>query len=296
MSSSASPTIVEAYRYCRNLTREQAKNFYFAFITLPPKQRSAIYASYAFCRLCDDITDGSDLSIEQQAHALEGLRSDLGAAYEGHSSGPVFPAVMDSARTFDIPREYLDDIVRGVQVDLIKRRYQTFEELREYCYGVASTVGLVCIQIFGYKDPAAREYAIDLGLAMQLTNILRDLQEDAQRDRVYLPQDELTRFGYSDEDLINGVTNDRFRDLMAFQAGRARSLFLNGRKLLPLLPIRSRACVSVLEGLYSRILDRIEARNYDVFSERVGLSTPSKLALTLRLWTKSLLWDSILRR
>jgi phytoene synthase len=296
MSSPVSPEIVEAYRYCRDLTREQAKNFYFAFITLPPKQRSAIYASYAFCRLCDDITDGSDLTIEQQAGALDGLRFDLGAAYEGNPAGLVFPAVMDAARTFDIPLEYLDDIVRGVQVDLIKRRYQTFEELREYCYGVASTVGLVCIQIFGYKDPAAREYAIDLGLAMQMTNILRDLQEDALRDRVYLPQDELTRFGYSDEDLINGVTNDRFRDLMVFQVGRARSLFLSGRKLLPLLPIRSRACVSVLEGLYSRIIDRIEARNYDVFSDRVGLSTTSKLALTLRLWTKSLLWDSIRRR
>ncbi len=296
MGPTAAPEIVEAYRHCRELTREQAKNFYFAFITLPPRQRSAIYAAYAFCRLCDDITDGAELSLDGQAAALDELREDLRRAYDGAPSGPVLPAVMDAARTFDIPREYFDDIVAGVMVDLSKRRYETFDELREYCYGVASTVGLVCIQIFGYSHPSAREYAVDLGLGMQLANILRDLQEDAQRDRVYLPQEELARYGYGEEELRNGVVNDRFREMMAFQVERARALSSNGRNLLPLLPLRSRACVSVLQGLYWRILDRIEARGYDVFSERVRLSTPSKVALTLGLWTRSVLWDPLRRR
>jgi len=286
--STAAVSLAQAYRHCRTVTRRQARNFYYAFVTLPPRQRRAIYAAYAFCRLCDDVTDEPGLSPQEQATALEGLRQQLRQTYAGEPPGPVFTALLDAARTFHIPQEYFQEIINGVAMDLRQRRYKTFEELRRYCYGVASTVGLVCIQVFGYTDPKAREYAVDLGLAMQLTNILRDLGEDARRGRIYLPQEELARFGYSEEELLAGHVSDAFRRLMAFQVERARAYFASGRRLLPLLHPRSRACVAVLQGLYGRILDRIEERGYDVFRRRVSLSPWEKAALTLRLWLPSL--------
>ena len=174
-------------------------------------------------------------------------------------------------------------------MDLERRRYETFEELRAYCYGVASVVGLICVQVFGYKDPRARECAVDLGLAMQLTNILRDIQEDAARGRIYLPQEEMERFGYTNDELLHGVVNARFQELMRFQVARARHYFESGKRLLPLLPLTSRACPSILGGIYSRSLNRIEARDYDVFASRVSLSTQEKLLLVTRLWLQSLI-------
>ncbi len=277
----------QAYEYCRRLTKERAKNFYYAFITLPGEKRRAIYAAYAFCRLCDDATD-DDIAAAEKLRLVAEQRSLLAGLSAGRPDGQVYVALQDAIDTYGIPMEYLEEVINGVEMDISKTRYATFEELREYCYRVASSVGLVCIEIFGYDDPDAREHAVDLGLAMQLTNILRDVEEDMERDRVYIPQEELARFGCSEDDIFQGRVNDNFRDLMRFQVERAREYFRKGKRLLPLLSPRSRACPAVLHGTYSRLLDRIEASGYNVFGRRVSLSTGEKLVLMARLWANGI--------
>jgi phytoene synthase len=277
-----------AYEECRLITKREAKNFYFAFITLPPRKRNAIYAAYSFCRLADDAAD-EEMPLDDKLNLLGELRQKLSTTYSGNPSGRVFTALAHAANTFDIPEEYLQGVISGVETDLTKNRFQNFEELRTYCYQVASVVGLICIEVFGYSGEKARGYAIDLGLAMQLTNILRDVQEDLERDRVYIPLDEMRDFGYSVEDLKQGVINDPFHRLMKFQAQRARQYFDSGFKLLPFLSPRSRACPAVLGQIYSHVLDKIEARGFDVFSGRVSLSKREKYMVTARTWMKSLL-------
>ena len=277
-----------AYEECRLITRREAKNFYYAFITLPPQKRRAIYAAYAFCRLCDDAAD-EDLPTECKLELLGDLRGNLSRTYDGHPEGPIMIALSHAAEAFDIPEDYFAEVVSGVEMDLTKNRYEDFDELRTYCYRVASVVGLICLQVFGYSDGRAREYAVDLGLAMQLTNIMRDIKEDLERDRIYIPQSEMSEFGYSLEELKGGVINEPFARLMEFQAQRARNYFDSGFKLLPYLSPRSRACPAVLGQLYSHILDRIEGRGYNVFDGRVSLSRREKYLVTAQTWVKSLL-------
>lgn len=275
-----------AYQECRRITRREARNFYYAFILLPPERRRAIYVTYAFCRYCDDAVD-SGLSTDEKLRCLAELRDLLAQCYEGQSDEPVFVGLAQVVRDYAIPREYFDDVLSGMHSDLVKTRYQDFDELRQYCYQVASAVGLICIHIFGFKDERARAHAIDLGLAMQLTNISRDVKEDLEFGRIYLPQDEMARFGCTEEDLQAGRVNDAFRELMRFQACRARAHFRSGLQLLPYLSPRSRACAAVLGGIYSKLLDRIEAAGYDVFTQRVSLSTSEKLGVVVRSWAAS---------
>ena len=277
-----------AYEACRTITRREAKNFYYAFLTLPAAKRRAIYAAYAFCRHCDDSVD-EETSTEAKLKALSDLQANLDSTYSGSASSPVYVALADVARNYDIPQEYFQEIILGVESDLVKDRFQNFDELKEYCYRVASVVGLICLQIFGYEDDRAKEYAVDLGLAMQLTNIIRDVREDLDMGRVYLPQDEMARFGYSEDDLRNGVRNEAFLELMRFQSQRAREYFDRGFKLLPYLSRRSRACPAVLGALYSKVLDRIEASDYDVLESRVSLSKAEKIGITAKTWLGSML-------
>ena len=282
-----------AYDWCRDLTRREAKNFYYAFITLPPAKRRAIYATYAFCRLCDDAVDEDD-QPSRKLELLSGLRQQLevsfsGASPDGRELSPVFQALAHSSATYGIDQGLFQDIITGVESALATTRYRDFEELRAYCYHVASAVGLICIEIFGYNDPRASEFAIDLGLAMQLTNIIRDVEEDLGRDRVYLPQEDLDRFGYSEERLFAGEMDESFRELMQFQVERARGYFQSGLRLLPLLSRRARSCPAVMAGIYMRILDRAEAADFNVFNERPSLSKREKLFVMARVWTETLL-------
>ena len=277
-----------AYEHCQRIARTHAKNFYYAFRTLPLRKRRAIYATYAFCRACDDIAD-EDLPAEEKKRLVAEVRDRLAQRNDQEVQDPVFRALNDAVMAFDIPPHHLEEIVRGVEMDFTWRRFRGFEELRTYCYRVASAVGLVCIEVFGYRDPRAREYAVDLGMAMQLTNIIRDVKEDADRGRIYIPQDEIEAFGYSERDLMQGVRNDAFRELMRFQVDRARKYFASGRHLMPLLAPRSRACLAVLQAVYSLILDRIESSDFDVFRQRIGLSHREKLFLTAKLWATSLI-------
>ena len=277
-----------AYEACREITRREAKNFYYAFLTLPAAKRRAIYAAYAFCRHCDDSVD-EETSTDAKLKALTDLQASLDSTYSGNASSPVYVALADVAQKYDIPQDYFQEVIRGVESDLVKDRFQNFEELKEYCYRVASVVGLICLQIFGYENDDAKEYAVDLGLAMQLTNIIRDVREDFEMGRVYLPQDEMAGFGYTEEDLKNRVRNQAFHDLMEFQAQRATEYFNRGFKLLPYLSRRSRACPAVLGALYSKVLDRIEASGYDILESRVSLSKAEKIGITAKTWLGSML-------
>ena len=191
-----------AYEHCRRVARAQATNFYYAFRTLPKRQRRAIYAAYAFCRLCDDIAD-EDLPLDEKRRRFAETREMLRQSGTGGTAdSPVFVALGGAQAEFGIPTRLFEEVIEGVEMDLVRSRFDTFDELREYCYKVASVVGLICIEVFGYEDPDAREYAVDMGLAMQLTNILRDVREDAERGRIYLPLDEMAACGYTEDELF----------------------------------------------------------------------------------------------
>jgi phytoene synthase len=288
--------LAQAYEECRLVARREAKNFYYAFLTLPPEKRRAFYAAYTFCRYCDDSVD-SLTSDDEKLGMLGELRRKLSLTYQGQAlvgwagsaEDSVFLCLADVARQYEIPEEYFREVLAGVESDLVKHRYQNFEELRQYCYRVASVVGLICLQIVGYKDPRARDYAIDLGLAMQLTNIIRDVQEDLDLGRIYLPLEELAQFGYSEADLQAGRVNESFTNLMRFQAQRARHYFDRGFMLLPYLSPRTRACPAVLGQIYNKVLDRIESADYDVLHHRISLSTSEKVRVMAQTWLTSLL-------
>ncbi len=282
-------TLKQAYAECRRITKENAKNFYYAFIALPLEKRSAIYAVYSFCRFCDDAVDEPSLPMDEKLNRLANIRESLRNASSTGNANPVFMALADTIAKHQIPLSYFEEVIKGVEMDLTINRYNTFEDLRTYCYRVASAVGLICVEIYGYRESKVRGYAVDLGLAMQLTNIIRDVQEDLGQDRIYLPLDELDRFGYSEEDLKAGIVNEAFRNLMTFQAWRARRHFQSGLQLMPHLSLRSRTSPAVLAALYQRILDRIEATGFNVFDGRMSLNTREKYLLTATTWLKSLI-------
>jgi phytoene synthase len=277
----------DAYDYCEKLTRREAKNFYYGFMLLPSGQRRAIYSAYAFARQCDDIADAG-LPPAEAASQLAAYRRSLEACLDGRPDSPVFAALHRTVEEYRVPPEYFFDLIAGVETDLTRTRYETFDELKDYCYHVASVVGLICLEIFGYTGgETARRHAADLGVALQLTNILRDISEDAERGRIYLPLDEVEWFGYSEEELLARRVTQDFCRLIAFQVDRARHYYSLGRELLPHLPRRARACVGVMAGIYSSILDDIERDPGVVFERRVSLSAGQKLALAGRELVRS---------
>jgi 15-cis-phytoene synthase len=277
----ASPIpLSSSFAWCRRLARETAKNFYYAFQVLPRSQARAMDALYAFMRVTDDIADEEGETADKR-RALADWRGDLDAALAGAYSHPLHPALDAVVQRHRIPRGYLHAVIDGVQSDLEPVRFATFAELYRYCYHVASAVGLACIRIWGFRDPRAEEYAEAAGVAFQLTNILRDLGEDLDRGRVYLPQEEIERFDCPPESWRNGQRSDAFRRLMRFQVERARGYYARGMQLAPLLPAAGRAVFGVMTRIYRGLLDAIEARGYDVFSSRVRLSGWRKLRLVL---------------
>ena len=273
-------TLETAYERCRDIAREEARNFYYGFILLPPERRAGIYAAYAFSRRADDSVDG-DEPLDERLAAVAARRVELDACYAGDppAHDPVLVALTDAVRRFGIPRQHLEALLDGVEMDLTVSRYPDFPALKGYCDRVAGAVGLVSLHVFGFSDPRAPEHAADLGVALQLVNIMRDVAEDAERDRIYLPADEMAAHGVAERELLEGLVTPGFRALMRDQGERALDYFARGERLLPLLDRRARMCVSMLSGLYREILGQIEERDYDVFAGRVSLSTPHKLAL-----------------
>ncbi len=287
--------LVSAYALCRGITRGAAKNFYYAFLALPREKRDALCAVYAFMRHADDVSDHPSLEIEEKYTRLRGWRDHMHYAVEGHrTDDPVLFALSDAQNRFRIPVELLDKLIEGTGMDLetpqtaegspLTARYATFDDLYRYCYHVASVVGLVTIRVFGYRDPAAEPLAERCGVAFQLTNILRDVKEDASMGRVYLPADDLTRFGRTAAELdpralANGFDPARFRPVLELQAERAREFYRSADDLLPLIDEDSQPALWVLVEIYRRLLGKITTRGYDVFREKIRLSAAEKLGV-----------------
>jgi phytoene synthase len=257
-----------SYRYCREVARKRARNFYYSFIVLPREKRDAMCAVYAFMRYCDDIADGPDLRLNKSEMLERWRRSLDGAACQDSN---ILPAFHDAVSRFSIPLDYFHQLIDGAAMDLSIDHYSTFDQLYDYCYKVASVVGLTCIHVFGFDSPDAKKYAEYCGIAFQLTNILRDLKEDAENGRVYLPEEDLHAFGYSAEDLSSGVRDQRFRGLMRFEVARARG--------------RPGLCAMI--EIYSAILNAIERNHYDVFHHHISVAKTRKVAIAAKALVRS---------
>jgi phytoene synthase len=283
-----SPTLARSYAYCERLARREAGNFYTAFRLLPRPQRLAMCALYAFMRVADDLSDAPGPAAQRRV-PLDDWRRRLDRALAGHPSHLIHPGLEHAVRTYGIPRAYLDAVLDGVCMDLEPVRYDTFADLYRYCYHVASAVGLACIHVWGFDREEAKASAEAAGIAFQMTNILRDLAEDAARGRVYLPREDLERFGYTEEELRRGEHNDSFRALMRFEVERTRACYEAAGPLLGTLRPAGRAVFQVMSRTYRGLLEAIVRRDYDVFSARVRLSRWHKLWLALQ--ALPLRWD-----
>lgn len=293
----SSQELRDAYAHCRAITRHHAKTFYLATRFLPNEKQRSIFAIYALCRYVDDLVDETQDLINQKKipvsrleNVLKSWQQKLQKTYEtGKADNPILIAFADTLRQFEIPEKLPLELMEGVCMDLTKNRYETFEELYEYSYKVASVVGLMTSEVFGYSDPAALDHAVDLGIAMQLTNILRDIGEDARRDRIYIPQEDLRAFDLKDSDILNGKLDERFIALMDFQIARTRRYYESSDVGIQMLSSDSRLPVSLARYNYSRILDRIEKNKYQVFQKRAFLSTTEKLFILPRAWFATML-------
>jgi 15-cis-phytoene synthase len=285
-SQNGRSTLAKSFEWCRHLTRSSRSSFYLSFLTLPRNLFHDLCALYAFMRVSDDLGDDSAVPVWQRIASLEKWRSQLVQALDGGlCEHPVLPALADVVRRHEIPREYLVEVIDGVESDLTPRRFETFAELSDYCYHVAGAVGLCCVHIWGFSDPRAKDLAIDCGLAFQLTNILRDVAEDARVGRVYLPQEDLTRFGLRTEDLCSDKPFPRFRDLMAYEAARARTYFVRAKDLIPLCNPPARPILDAMMRTYAALLNAIEASAFDVQNRRIRVGFCGKMRITLgSLW------------
>ena len=274
-----------AERFCEQMARREAANFYWGFIALPRPQRTAIYALYDFARQVDDDADldGSTNRLERLDHH----RRRLHHARPGDSTDPVMSVLAHAMARYSIPTAELEMLIDGVEMDLTTTRYASWEELREYCHLVASVVGRMCVRIFGFRDPRALERADELGISLQLINILRDVREDAARGRIYLPLQELARFGISEDEILSGETPFSWPAFVKFQAERAHSHHRTGLRVTELIPTQPAICVRTMAGIYRRILERIEADPLLPLQRRASLSKATKLAVMARAWLQA---------
>jgi len=274
-------------------------SFYYSFLVLPPRKRTAIIAVWDFCRAVDDAVDevvpenewAGGLSDEARAKATAQVaiwRAEVAATYDGTPQTPQGVGLQPFVSEFNLPRKSFEDLVDGVEMDLHNVRYETFTALAEYCRRVASAVGLICLEIFGYRNQSAKAYAENLGLALQLTNIIRDVRTDLVRGRIYLPTEDLKRFGVSEDDLRSGQLSARVVELLRFECDRARSYYRRAAGHLPGEDARSLVAAEIMGGIYFEILRRIERRGYDVFSSRIRVPRPLRAVIALRLWMKAL--------
>ncbi len=268
-----------SYAFCRKVAKARAKNFYYSFVLLSRERKNAMCAMYAFMRYCDDLSDEPGATLAP----IERWRASLDKALQGKFDGhEMWPAFHDTVQRYRIPHQYFFDMIDGVASDLNPTAITTFQDLYAYCYRVASVVGLTTIHIFGFKDPQALLLAEKCGIAFQLTNILRDVQEDAANGRVYIPAEDLARFNVSESDLKASVSSPQFRELMRFEADRARGYYNQSRDLIGMVDRGSRSSLWALITIYSNLLERIRASNYDVLSRRIALSKWEKSWIVVR--------------
>lgn len=278
------PALQASHEFCREIARREARNFYLAFRLLPHQGRLSMCALYAFMRRTDDLADEAG-PVAGKEEALERWRDDLDAALAGHPARwPGLLALADTVTRCGIPTSLLHEVIEGVTMDLRPRRYANFDELADYCYRVASTVGLCCIHIWGYRsdDGKAERLAIGCGIALQLTNIIRDVREDARNGRIYLPEDDLVRFHVEPAAFLATAPSEPLREMLAFEARRAYDLYDQARELVPMISPEGRPVLLTIMGIYRALLDEIVRRDYNVLSSRVRLPAWRKAAIALR--------------
>ncbi|HUE12729.1 MAG TPA: phytoene/squalene synthase family protein [Planctomycetaceae bacterium] len=279
-------SLADSYAWCRRCTRQSRSNFYVSFLTLPRILFRDMCVLYAFMRVSDDLGDDATIPAQECSAAIDRWRAYVAQGLDGgRFEHPALPALTDVVRRHGIPREYLFDVIDGVQSDLAPRTFETFAEVSDYCYHVAGAVGLCCLHIWGFSDPRAKGLAIDCGLAFQLTNILRDVAEDARVGRYYLPREDLRRFGLTIDDLRTGNPSAPFRELMAWEAARAQSYFARAEQLVPLCNPAGRPILDAMLRTYAALLGAIEASDFDVHARRIKVGLGRKLRIALgSLW------------
>jgi phytoene synthase len=264
-------------------------SFYYAFLVLPPRKRTAMVAVWDFCRAVDDAVDETD-APDRAAEEVASWRRELDGVFAGAPPRTwQGRALQPFVHEFDLPRRPFDELIDGVEMDLARARYATFDELSDYCRRVASSVGLICVEIFGYSDPRTRSYAVNLGMALQLTNIVRDVAADLRRGRIYLPGEDLARFGVTEDDLRAGNVTPGIEALLRFQCTRAREYYVRAAADLPPADAHSLMAAEIMGGIYYEILQRIERSGYDVFTRRIRVPRPYRAVIALRIWVRTML-------
>ena len=270
----------------KQIAKRSNSSFYYAFNLLSAEKRNAMNTVYAFCRRTDDIIDEGNDSHELKYEKLRKWRIELEKALNGNSGYPLFNKLSATINKFNIPIQPFYELLKGMEMDLQRNRYLTFDDLQLYCYRVASTVGLMCIEIFGYKHESTRDFAINLGIALQLTNILRDIKKDAEAGRIYLPKEDLKRFNYSEADLLNLTYNDNFTQMMKYEVNRAKNYFNKATESLNLDDKGKMYAARAMQHIYSRILEKIVDADYDVYNNEVKASKLEKIWISLGVWAK----------
>lgn len=269
--------------HSRRVTKESNSNFYYSFFFLSSEKRKALYSIYAICRVLDDAVDNSKSKVEASGNLLTWTLEIINM-YKGNPAHPVTIDLKPHIDKYSIPDKYLFELIKGVEMDLTKNRYNTFDELHKYCYRVASVVGLICADVFGYKNATTLGYAVDLGIAMQLTNILRDIKTDALNGRIYLPLEDLKKFGYTEQDLISSTYNEKFIEIMKYEIERARSYYKRAEETLPKEDRKSMIAAEIMRATYFSLLQKIEEANYNIFSSQIQLSKLQKLFIATKTW------------
>jgi len=277
--------IIEKEKRSKQITKSSGSNFSLSFFFLPPKKRKAITCVYAFCRLADNVIDEAT-SQTQAKEKLGFWYKEVEHCYSNRPSHPVSQQIQKTIREFNIPKDYFLELLRGVEMDLYQHRYKTFDDLYEYCYRVASVVGLICIEIFGYKNPMVREHAIHQGLAFQMTNILRDVKVDAGLGRIYLPQEDMEKFQYKEQDLLEEKYNPEFQALMRFEAQRAKDFYRKAKEFIPREDRPSLIASEIMGAIYYHLLEKIEKNKYNVFDHSIRLSSFKKITIALGTWLR----------
>ena len=270
----------------KEITKKSKTNFLYSFSLLPREKNEAINTVYAFCRKTDDIVDDTVSSVEEKKANLGKWKNELEAALKGSTNVPLLDELSMVINKFGIPHTPFFDLIKGMRMDLDKSRYETFDELYEYCYCAAGTVGLMCIEIFGYSSPKTKEFAVELGVALQLTNILRDVKKDADSGRIYIPKEDMERFGYNDKDLLENKYNEKFIELMKFEADRARGYYQKANELLVKEDKGLMFSARIMGHIYYDLLKKIEKRKFNVFSDVVRVPRIKKIFLTFAVYFK----------
>jgi 15-cis-phytoene synthase len=284
-----SPSVADAQAYCTALTKKSGSNFYYSFLFLPRKRRAAMYTVYAFCKEIDNAVDEPPAGSNPQEE-LQRWRVELEAAYRGTPTFPVTICLAEHVRQLSIPQAYFEELIKGVEMDLVTSRYASFQDLSLYCYRVASVVGLICLHIFGPTSARAQDYAVSLGLAFQLTNILRDIGTDAAQGRIYLPQEDLDKFGCTDQTILQRQENDAIRELFYFETARAHEYYAKAQAAFESLPAGDQQALTVAEimrAVYFRILKKIEEPKHRIFGPRARLAASRRLAVAAGVWFRS---------